>query len=83
MVAVVRANDALLLAWMRRSVSDGTARAIREAAQLTQSEMAGPVQVTSDAIGLWERGLRVPTGDAALRYARLLDRLRSEVAAPS
>lgn len=76
-------KDVLLLAWLRGACLDGTARQIRETAQLTQAEIASSIGVTDAAVGLWESGKRVPGQDAALRYGRLLDRLQREVPAPT
>jgi DNA-binding XRE family transcriptional regulator len=41
----------------------------------TRAEMAVLVGVTSQTIWNWEKGKRRPTGDAALRYATILDLL--------
>lgn len=53
----------------------GAVRAIREAAGLSQVELAAALKVTQTAVSRWERGDRVPRGQAAQDYARLLDRL--------
>lgn len=71
----MRATDAELLARVRQRVRSGEAQLIRERAGLTRSECAGVVQVSREALQKWELGDRSPTGAAALRYGRLLDRL--------
>jgi DNA-binding transcriptional regulator YiaG len=72
----VKASDALLLALARQWAKDGTARRIREAARLAQSDIAAVVGVTGGAVSHWEAGDRVPRGAAGLQYARLLEALR-------
>jgi DNA-binding transcriptional regulator YiaG len=65
-------RDLALLARTRDHCRTGRARAIREASGLTQAEIASPCNVTAGAIYHWETGGRVPRGEAALRYGRLL-----------
>lgn len=60
------------LVWMRRAAATGTARAIRETAGLSLAEVAREVGVTKAAVSRWETGKRVPRGEAAVAYARLL-----------
>lgn len=72
----MRITDLERLAWMRRLVATPAAvRAIREAAGLSQFEMAAALNVTQTAVSRWERGDRVPRGKPAQDYARLLERL--------
>jgi DNA-binding transcriptional regulator YiaG len=57
----------------------GRGRALREAAQLTQSEVALAVSapthpVSREAVGAWESGDRIPSGPRALEYGRFLRR---------
>jgi transcriptional regulator with XRE-family HTH domain len=54
-------------------------RAWRRAAGATLAEVAAPVGVTPSAVGLWERGLRRPTGDHLRRYVAVLRVLRDDV----
>lgn len=69
-------TNAERLAWMRRLVATpGAAKAVREAAGLSQVELAAALKVTQTAVSRWERGERIPRGQAAQDYARLLDRL--------
>ena len=59
----------------RRLVASGAPRSIREAAHLSLDEVAASVGVSASAVCRWELGQRLPRGDAALRYGRLLRRL--------
>jgi DNA-binding transcriptional regulator YiaG len=68
-------DDAMLIIEARRALSDGRARALREEAGLSQSEVARTLRVTPQAVTRWETGSRTPRGDTALRYARFLARL--------
>ncbi|MCX4557964.1 helix-turn-helix domain-containing protein [Streptomyces phaeochromogenes] len=51
-------------------------RAIREAAGLTQAEVADAVGVTPQAVALWESGNRTPRGHLLDRYAEALRAMR-------
>jgi DNA-binding transcriptional regulator YiaG len=64
--------DLLTLSDARRACAAGAAREMRESAGLTQDEIAEIVGVTRAAVSQWERGQRVPAGNAALAYGRLL-----------
>lgn len=61
---------------VRRLTSSGAARSIRQAAGLSQSELAGSIAVCPSTLHRWEVGERRPTGALALRYLDALDRLR-------
>jgi transcriptional regulator with XRE-family HTH domain len=63
------------IAWVRRLVKNGGARAIREAAGLSASELARSIEASPGAVSLWERGLRFPREQVALRYATALESL--------
>lgn len=63
------------IARVRELIATGAARRIREAARLSLAEMAKPCHVTASAVWRWEQGKRMPRGEAALRYAALLDGL--------
>jgi DNA-binding transcriptional regulator YiaG len=67
--------DVLAAADARRWAADGTARKIREAALLTQAEVAEQVGVTPAAVAAWEAGRRKPSGLPARKYGELLRRL--------
>jgi transcriptional regulator with XRE-family HTH domain len=60
---------------LRERTVSGQAREIREAARLTQSDIARSVGVHFSTLSRWESGARLPRGQPALRYAALLDRL--------
>jgi DNA-binding transcriptional regulator YiaG len=66
---------------LRALTTSGKARDIRVAARLTQGEVARSVGVHYSAISRWESGEHLPTGESALRYAALLERLASAVKA--
>jgi DNA-binding transcriptional regulator YiaG len=67
--------DATLLVWMRAAVQSGQARTLREASGLSRSEVAAVAGCTAAAVRNWELARRVPKGEPARRYARLLDQL--------
>jgi DNA-binding transcriptional regulator YiaG len=68
-------DDALALVRMRLRVRTGDARQLRVRDALKVAEVAQVVGVSAAAVSRWEHGQRVPGGSAALKYARLLDRL--------
>jgi transcriptional regulator with XRE-family HTH domain len=63
--------------WIRRLAQNGGARAIRQGAGISLSEVARVIDVTPGAISRWERGQRTPRIDEAQRWALLLRRLSS------
>ncbi|MGW0169526.1 helix-turn-helix domain-containing protein [Streptomyces sp. NPDC003343] len=67
----------LRLAEVRAAVSSGEARRLREAADLSISEIAHACGVDQSTVWRWERGVRKPRGRLALAYGELLDSLRS------
>jgi DNA-binding transcriptional regulator YiaG len=71
----MRGDDLVLIASAARMLADGTAKRIRETSGLSQAQIAAACGVTHGAVSLWEAGERMPRTTAALRYARLLDRL--------
>jgi transcriptional regulator with XRE-family HTH domain len=68
-------TDLERIAWVRRLARNGGARAIRQAAGVSASEVARSIGASPGAVSLWERGLRLPREAAALRYAALLENL--------
>lgn len=60
---------------IRRMTTTGAARALREEAELSLSELAAEAKVHRTTIHRWETGRRRPRGDAALRYLTALDEL--------
>jgi transcriptional regulator with XRE-family HTH domain len=65
----------IALAEVRDLCASGAARAIREAADLSLSEMALDVGVSAPTLSCWERGMQRPTGTRALGYRALLLKL--------
>ncbi len=63
------------LARIRTLARSGGARAIRMAAGISAAELAAAVDVDRATVSRWERGVQVPTGDAAMRWLEVLDRL--------
>jgi transcriptional regulator with XRE-family HTH domain len=61
--------------WVRRVAASGGARAIRQGAGLSLSEVAREVRCSVSAVSRWESGQRTPRGEAAERWAVLLRRL--------
>jgi transcriptional regulator with XRE-family HTH domain len=68
-------SDLERIAWVRRLARNGGARAIREAAGVSASELARAIDASPGAVSSWERGLRLPREEAALRYAHALEEL--------
>jgi DNA-binding transcriptional regulator YiaG len=66
------------LARVRRMASTGEARRIRERAGLRRSEVATDLGITPNRLTTWELGLRSPSGEAAVRWGRLLEALDRE-----
>jgi transcriptional regulator with XRE-family HTH domain len=67
--------DVEQVVWVRRLASNGGARAIREGAGVSASEVARLIGVTPGAVSRWERGHRIPRSGDAERWAQLLRRL--------
>lgn len=63
------------LARVRALCRSGAAKAVRQANDLSLGEIAPEIGVSQSTIFRWENGERRPTGEAALRYLALLDRL--------
>jgi len=71
----IRSHTTLLVSEARDAIVTGRAREIRLAAHLHQTEIASVLGVTVSAVCKWERGQRLPRGDVAADYARLLRQL--------
>jgi transcriptional regulator with XRE-family HTH domain len=67
--------DALSLAAIRELASSGRARERRQQAGLSLYDVAAAIGVAAPTVHRWERGHRRPHGQAALRYAALMDAL--------
>ena len=63
----------------RRAASTGRGVRIREAAGISQTELAALVGVTQAAVWRWEARSRVPTTRCAMAYARALRQLAESV----
>lgn len=61
--------------WIRRVARNGAARAIREGACISGSELARQLEVSPAAVSRWERGERIPRADKAEKWAQLLRKL--------
>jgi DNA-binding transcriptional regulator YiaG len=66
------ATDALEIARARDLVRTGRAQAIRVSAGLSQGDIARTLKVWTSTVRRWESGERVPRGEIAKRYAKLL-----------
>jgi len=53
--------------------------AIREAAMVTQEDIATALGVTRAIVSRWEAGLRIPSGEHLTNYARLLKALEDDM----
>lgn len=71
----VSVSEALLLVEARTYASTGQAVAIRQAAGLSQGEIARAIGTTRSSISRWEAKLRRPSGPPAIAWARLLREL--------
>lgn len=65
------------LTLVRLATRSGLARALREAAEASQAEVAAACDVSHAAVARWEGGQRLPRGEAARRYVRTLTQLAS------
>jgi transcriptional regulator with XRE-family HTH domain len=63
------------VAWVRRLGKNGGARAIREGAGFSVSEIARELGVSPSAVSRWERGERSPGTDLAGKWAHILRKL--------
>lgn len=61
--------------------SPAVARAVREAAGVSQVRLAQELGVAPLTVLRWEQGVRTPTGDLRLAYARLIRQLDEVVRA--
>ncbi len=75
-------EEILLLVAARRHVTDGTGRAIRQAAGLSMDHVADAIGSTKPTVWRWENRKTRPRGAAAIRWARLLADL-TEISATS
>jgi len=71
-------DEAAELAEVRQLIRTGAGRAVRLGRGLSYGEAAHASGVSVAAIWRWEHGTRVPSGEPALRYGRLLCRLMEQ-----
>jgi len=69
-------TNAVALARVRALAANGSAEVIRKAAYLTRGDFAREVGVDPGTVRRWELKISPPSGEAAIRYLRLLDELR-------
>lgn len=72
---VAKSDSVLMIALMRRLVSAGEAKALRERAELSISDVARACATSPTTIWRYEKGDRVPHGETAARYANFLAQL--------
>jgi transcriptional regulator with XRE-family HTH domain len=60
----------------RRLPPPVVARAIRDAAGVSQQQVADELGINRVSVARWELGARIPRGPLRLRYVELLDELR-------
>jgi transcriptional regulator with XRE-family HTH domain len=65
----------MLLVEVRSLCASGEARRLREAAGLSLADIAVDARTTPTNVSRWERGERIPRGEAARRYARTLRKI--------
>jgi DNA-binding transcriptional regulator YiaG len=71
-VEPVKASELNELAQLRALMASGAARSIRESKQITLGEGAEAGRLAKSTLSRWERGQRLPTGKAAVRYMKVL-----------
>jgi transcriptional regulator with XRE-family HTH domain len=72
-------EDLSLLIEGRRAAATGRGVQIRQAAGLSQAEVARLAGVTPAAVNRWERGVRTPREREAIGYGRALRRISEEM----
>ena len=68
--------ESIRLATVRRIAASGEAERLRVEAGLSRGDVARDIGITETSLRRWERGLRRPSGRAALRYLELLAALK-------
>ena len=71
------ATNVMLLIEARQATRSGEALELRKTADLSQGELARAAKVSAASLSRWEAGSRKPSGEAAIRYARVLRAIRS------
>ena len=68
-------DQIMLLVAARKRIGSGTARQIREAAGLTQADIAKLIGVGASAMSRLEAGTRAPRPETAIKWAAVLAKL--------
>lgn len=68
-------TSVLALAIARQAACDGSARSLRQRANVTLAEIAAECKVSRSTINAWETGARRPSGAPAVKYAHILREL--------
>lgn len=69
------ARDLALVARTRADLASGRATAARKAASIGLGEIAEALEVSHQAVSMWEQGKRCPRARHALAYGRVLAQL--------
>jgi DNA-binding transcriptional regulator YiaG len=72
-------RDLIALAEVRQWAVSGHALRTRERSGTSQAEWATAIGTTVPTISRWERGLRVPHGEIALRYHALIQSMDKQL----
>lgn len=64
----------------RDAVRTGRGARLRQAARLSQSDVARSLDVSPSCVSRWEAGTRQPAGATAIKYAQLLRTIAQEIA---
>jgi transcriptional regulator with XRE-family HTH domain len=75
----MQTTEMQLLIEGRRAAQSGRGARVREAAGISQTELAELAGVSAAAISRWEAGHRIPTGPSAIAYARALRQVTEAV----
>lgn len=76
-------QDVDVLIAARSAGDSGRGRQLREAARLTQADVARLCGVTPTTVSLWESAKRIPSGAAACRYGWVLQLLEERLGQPT
>lgn len=76
-------HDLERIQWARRKLATGEALTLRKTCGLSCTQVGAAAGVAAPTVASWERGQRTPRADAALRYARVLERLEQSLAKAS
>jgi len=74
-------SDLELVIEAREAARSGRGTATREAAGLSRAELARAAGLNDATVSRYESGRRVPQGDSAIRYARILRKIEAKLGA--